>query len=276
MLIRGLIPLLALTVSTVPSTAGDGDGVADPTIDLIAEGDTIGAGIIVPDVVRPGEPGSVNGDCRWRFYLYSIEPPEPGDEFSQRPFIRQHPVTDRLQVAVDYVCDDTVVGIGWVDADPPPTAELIAGPRAEVRRRLPEPVPIVNPSGGATVNLGLWLAVRPPTPVTATASVLGHRASVTATHVATLFNMGDGTVVRCSGAGSEFDLGASGRVGIEAGPCGHTYQRPTPEGQPYRVEVTMEWATTYVTGAARGTLPTLTTSTWIDIPVAEVQSIGVG
>jgi hypothetical protein len=38
----------------------------------------------------------------------------------------------------------------------------------------------------------------------------------------------------------------------------------------------MEWSVRYVTDVGRGTLPTLTTTTALDMPVAEVQSIGIG
>lgn len=268
--------LVAISASLLPTTVGDGDAVGDATVELIAEGDTIGAGIALPDAVRPGEPGSVADDCRWRYYQYSVVPAAPGDVFSQRQFIREHPVTGRLQVTVDYVCDGNVVGIGWVDANPPTLADLIAGPQAEIRRRLPVPVPVIDPSGGATVNLGLWLGVEPAAPVTATATLLGYSASVTATPVAIVFDMGDGSSVRCSGNGSVLSADDPARASAAAGPCGHVYDRPTPTDRPHRVVVAMEWAVRYVTGAGRGTLPTLTTVTTVAIPVVEVQSIGVG
>jgi hypothetical protein len=274
MLIGSLATIV--TIAVVPFSVGDGDGPGDPTVELIAEGDTIGAGIEIPDAVRPGEQGSRTGDCYWRYYQFSVVPPEPGDEFSQRPFIREHPTTGRLQVAVDYVCENDVIGIGWVDADPPPTSEMVAGPSAAVRRRLPAPVHRIDPAGGATVNLGLWLAVESEAPVTASASLMGYSATVTATHAATVFDMGDGTVVRCSGVGSLLTADDAARFSAAPGPCGHVYERPTEPGRPHQVTVTMEWAVRYVTDVGRGTLPTLTTTTTLELPVAEVQSIGIG
>jgi hypothetical protein len=274
MLIRALA--WVVVAATAPFTVGDGEGSGDPSVELIAEGDTIGAGIEIPDAERPGEPGSRNGDCFWRYYQYSVVPPEPGDVFSQRPFIREHPTTGRLQVAVDYVCDGQVIGIGWVDADPPSVAELLTGPSAAVRRRLPAPVPRIDPAGGATVNLGLWLAVESVAPVSASASLMGYSATVTATHTATVFDVGDGIVVRCLGVGSPLAADDVARSSAEPGPCGHVYDRPTEPGLPHQLIVTMEWSVRYVTDVGRGTLPTLTTTTALDMPVAEVQSIGVG
>ena len=276
MLIRALIASGALTVAAVPATGTDNDASGSPNYELIADGDTIGAGIVIPDAVRPGDAGSRHGECSWRYYQYSVVPPAAGDEFSQRPFIREHPVTGRLQVAVDYVCGGTVIGIGWVDADPPPTADLIAGPRAQVQRQLPAPVPRIDPSGGATVNLGMWLAVEPVNPISASATLLGHRATVTASHTATVFDMGDGSVIRCRGAGSPLGSGDPLRFSAAAGPCGHVYQRPTPPGRPHRMLITMEWSVSYVTTSQRGSLSTLTTTAEVTMPVAEVQSIGIG
>lgn len=257
-------------LSTGPAAVADDDA----RYGTDADGDTISALIELPDAVVPGTTGSSSGTCHWRYYSFS--PDANDDPFAQRAMFREHPVTGQLQLAVDRVCDNDVIGIGWVDAEPPTATDMLAGPRAEVSRRLPPPVPDLDPVSDATVNLGLWLAVRPLPPVTATAIVGGHRASVTATHASTVFAMGDGAVVRCAGYGNPLALDDPRRSDPRPGPCGHVYHRPTPDDRPHVVTVTAEWSVVGVTPHGRRDLGTLTTSASAPMTVREVQTIGRG
>jgi predicted small lipoprotein YifL len=261
-------------LSAPPSAIADGTGDDGSRYGADADGDTITAIVELPDAVVPGTSGSSSGGCHWRYYSFS--PDASDDPFARRAMYREHPVTGRLQLAVDRVCDNDVIGIGWVDAEPPTATDMLAGPRAEVSRRLPPPIPDLDPSSDATVNLGMWLAVRPLSPVTATAIVGGHRASVTATHASTVFTMGDGAVVRCAGHGTPLAAGDPRRGDPGPGPCGHTYHRPTPDDRPYVVMVTAEWSVVGVTPHGRRDLGVLTTSSTTPMTVREVQTIGRG
>jgi hypothetical protein len=278
MLNRTIATALLITIgvaatdrSTTTATGGDGDTVG---YDTGAEGDTITAIVEIPDAVVPGTAGSSSGDCHWRYYSFSITGGD--DPFAQRAMFREHPVTGQLQMAVDRVCANDVIGIGWVDAAPAAPEVLLAGPRAEVSRRLPPPVPDLDPVDDTTVHLGMWLAVRPLAPVTASATVGGYRASVTATHTATVFTMGDGGVVRCAGHGTPLGVDDPRRNDPAPGPCGHVYLRPTPAGRPHTVTVTAEWTVVGSTPHGRRDLGTLTTSAVTPMTVREVQTIGRG
>jgi hypothetical protein len=280
---RRLVTVLVLTLlgaATVgrPTTFADDDvdATGDESVgyDTGADGDTITATVDLPDAVVPGTPGSSTGDCHWRYYSFSVTPGD--DPFAQRAMFREHPVTGQLQMAVDRVCAGDVVGVGWVDATPAAPEVMLAGPRAEVTRRLPAPVPDLDPVDDATVHLGMWLAVRPMSPVTAVATVGGYRASVTATHTATVFAMGDGRVVRCAGHGTPLRIDDPRRNDPAPGPCGYVYDTPTPVGRPHTVTVTAEWTVVGVTPQGRRDLGTLTTSTPVTMTVREVQTIGRG
>lgn len=257
--------------STTGATGGDEGTVG---YDTGAEGDTITAVVELPDAVAPGTPGASSGDCHWRYYSFSIT--GGADPFAQRAMFREHPLTGQLQMAVDRVSANDVVGIGWVDAAPAAPEVLLTGPRAEVSRRLPPPVPALDPVDDTTVHLGMWLAARPMAPITASATVGGYRASVMATHTATVFTMGDGAVVRCAGHGTPLGVDDPRRNDPAPGPCGHVYTRPTSEGRPHTVTVTAEWTVVGTTPQGRRDLGTLTTSAITPMTVREVQTIGRG
>lgn len=147
-------------------------------------------------------------------------------------------------------------------------------------RFLPLPVPTIhtNPPADrqqlANLPTWLWLGRESWGLRTATASIPGLSATVTAIPVRVTWTMGDGGRVLCGGPGSAFDPAQPTRQPS----CGYTYRRSS-AGQPagrFTVTATTTWNITWtasgsVTGG--GTLPPLTRSAQTALAVAEVQAI---
>ncbi len=163
----------------------------------------------------------------------------------------------------------------WVtDVDPDP-AVLIPGAVDEATERVYAPVPVLSPVTRGVVNLGMWLAVADPGPVTARASASATTwAEATASLRATVFDMGNGDVVTCSGAGDR--IPESAVDSYEPSPiCGYTYT-DTNGGAPYHVTITSTWSvvTTTSSGVVAAQNDIVLTSAF-DYPVVEVQTVGV-
>lgn len=149
----------------------------------------------------------------------------------------------------------------------------------QVARQLPLPSPDMSPDPavGGYVNLGLWLAVEDPGPVSATAAVGPVWVTITAQYSSTTWDMGTGESFECDGLGTPIvDTDTS-----EEGPCGFTYDNPsaprfTGGGLAYEASVTGTWAITWVdyTGAT-GVLGPLARTTEFDYRVREIQTVGV-
>lgn len=168
-----------------------------------------------------------------------------------------------------------------VAATPPPTVDDLApGALAEARRSIPLPELAMSPAPdvGGVVNLGMWLAVEEPAPVTARASAGGVWAQVSATLVETVWSMGNGDVVVCDGAGDPI---ADPAV-VEPSPsCGYVYGRAsTPEhtgtGElAYRLSVTARWRVRLTGSDGRDVaLAPIETVLEVDYAVREVQTVG--
>jgi hypothetical protein len=98
---------------------------------------------------------------------------------------------------------------------------------------------------------------------------------VTATPTRTLWDMGNGEMVVCSGPGQPYDPVTADTA--DPPDCSHTYRNSSAglPGDAYQVTVTIEWDLSWsVTGApGGGALPGLTTSTSTSVPVGEVQAL---
>jgi hypothetical protein len=169
-------------------------------------------------------------------------------------------------------CPDRPPVFVWVDTGPT-AEELLADAAAQVTRRVPVPVFDVNPAPerGGIVNLGMWLAVEDPGPISVTARVGDVYATVTAMVASTRFDLGNGDVVECAGVGTPI---VDPSV-VEQGPCGYTHERTSPAGVPYRLTATITWAVSFQTSSGSGSLDPLTTTSTVDYPVGEIQTIGV-
>jgi hypothetical protein len=170
-------------------------------------------------------------------------------------------------------------GILWVPARRPAVAPGVLAARA--RRFLPLPAPRIQtsppPGRDQLVGLRTWLWVDRATfeVRSATASVPGVSATVTAVPVAVTWTMGDGSRVVCRGPGTPYDPGRA--EAAQQPSCAHTYRRSS-AGQPggrFTVTAATTWQLTW---AARGqpgggTLPPLARTSQVSLRVAEVQAL---
>ena len=109
------------------------------------------------------------------------------------------------------------------------------------------PLPSLNispsPNAGVPAQLGIWLAVDDPGQVNAFAEVGPVWASVTARFSGVTWNMGNGDVVECVGAGTPYPMGSGT---YEQGPCGYTYTRPGDAGI-HRISAVGHWQVQLIT-----------------------------
>ncbi|MEY9887695.1 hypothetical protein ABIA31_001324 [Catenulispora sp. MAP5-51] len=119
----------------------------------------------------------------------------------------------------------------------------------------------------------LWTDARDWHPLSATAKVPGIQVLATATPESLTWDMGDGSVVTCTGPGTPFtDSTPAASVSPD---CGYLYRRASdaePGGE-FTVRVTEAWRVTWVGGGQSGTLPDLTTTSSIAVRVAESQAL---
>jgi hypothetical protein len=154
--------------------------------------------------------------------------------------------------------------------------DMIDQVRAGIRRRVPQPVANINPAPehGGYVNLGLWLAIEDPGPITAHAAAGFVSATATATHVSTTFDLGNGDTVACNGLGTPIEAVHPDLDTTEEGPCGYTYRTSSPDETPYLLTISSTYAVSYTSSGGSGNLGTITTSRTYPYDVDEIQTIG--
>jgi hypothetical protein len=171
----------------------------------------------------------------------------------------------------------------WIPNGQAPGAAA-AGPSPQelaerARRQLVLPTPSIaaSPAGAQLVNLPTWLWLSGGwEPVSATAAVPGVEVTATAAPTSVTWNMGDGTSVTCTGAGTPFRPGADPRA--QSPDCGHTYKASS-AGQPggaYAVTTTVRWTVTWAWADQGGTFPDMTTTGTAGFRVAESQALNTG
>ncbi|GGM29073.1 hypothetical protein GCM10011608_12210 [Micromonospora sonchi] len=154
------------------------------------------------------------------------------------------------------------------------------GQVAVSRLRLPAPGIRTNPeaASGVLVQVPVWLWVDGPTwgVRRATASVPGMSVTATATPVRVVWSPGDGTgEVVCQGPGLPWRAGTDPRA---VSSCGHTY-RVSSAGAPgavFTLRATVTWLVSWAGGGQSGTVPPLTTTSSVALPVAQSQAIVAG
>lgn len=150
---------------------------------------------------------------------------------------------------------------------------------ARASMRLPTPSIAGSPGLDAEqlvrVPVWLWIGADTWRPETARASVPGGSVSVTARPTSARWDLGDGSVVSCSGPGTRFDPVVHDPA-TESATCGHTFTRSS-KGEPggvFAVAVSVEWEVVWgSTTGEGGALEPLTTSAAADVVVTE--SFGV-
>jgi hypothetical protein len=95
--------------------------------------------------------------------------------------------------------------------------------------------------------------------------------SLTAKVVHVTWNLGDGTTITCTGAGTPYQ----DSFGAAPSPtCGHMYRRPSTDlpGGAYPVSATAVWQVDWTGGGAAGSIPFEITSTG-RVRISEVQAL---
>jgi len=152
-----------------------------------------------------------------------------------------------------------------------------------VRDKLPVPRAVFSPdvtgqAARAVVHLPLWFAVTPGqwAPVSATASIPGLAATVTARPVWLAFEPGDGgAAVSCTGPGPRYRPG----MPEPARPpdCSYTYRDASttaPGGTTWPARLSIRWQVSWsATNGDSGSLGPLTTTAGYPVPVQEIQAI---
>jgi hypothetical protein len=107
--------------------------------------------------------------------------------------------------------------------------------------------------------------------MSATASIPGLAATVTAQPTQTVWDMGDGTTVSCSGPGTPYD--PQRPDADQSTDCAHVYQH---DGT-YTVTATIVWTVSWsATNGAGGSLGTVQRSTQFTLSVEQRQAVITG
>ena len=158
---------------------------------------------------------------------------------------------------------------------PPLMSPGQAGAIAVARLRLPlnapkvGPDPKVNKWKMAAVGYPLWVWAEGPEHVGPVSdSVAGLSVSLDAQLTKTVFQMGDGKTVTCTGGGTPYRKGV--KAATPSPDCGHRYEKPSlPKGD-YTVTAVAYWAVTWNVNGTSGviTVPRVAST---PLPVGEVQ-----
>jgi hypothetical protein len=121
------------------------------------------------------------------------------------------------------------------------------------------------------VRTWMWVDANDWRAMSATASIPGLSATVTAQPSTVTWDMGDGTTVTCNGPGTPYDPTKADDA--QSTDCGHTYQH---DGD-YTVLTTIEWTVSWTaTNGEGGTLPAVQRSTQFPLTVEQRQAVITG
>jgi len=171
----------------------------------------------------------------------------------------------------------------WVPGAVRAASVLQAALTAEAMLRLPSPAVASSPGPGVgvpkVVNLPTWAWIPAAqfAPVSATATLPGVSATVTATPYAMDWVWGDGARSRCAGPGTPFVTG-SDDPSRPSPDCGHVYRSTSAAapGERFQVSASIWWRVTWSGAGQAGTLPDLASSASQPWPVEQIQSVIVG
>ncbi len=141
-------------------------------------------------------------------------------------------------------------------------------------RDIDVPVPELSPVGPGYINLGMWMAVEDPGPYSVTASASPTTwVTVTAVLSETTFDMGNGEVVTCVGAGDP--IPDNKLNSIEASRlCGYTFTA-RPDGNAVTITMTSSWSVSWTSSRGTGgTRAPISKSSTVEYQVLEIQTVG--
>lgn len=163
----------------------------------------------------------------------------------------------------------------WMPGAPPVVSPQVLARQARARLNLPHVVIKLNPPDVQLVHLPIWLTLDHSswTQQSATASVPGVSVTATARPVKAVWSMGDGGSVVCAGPGTAWQPGMD--PAATSPDCGYTYRRSSAgaAGGRFAVTVAVTWEVTWAGGGASGTIPGLTTTSTVRVPVQESQAV---
>jgi hypothetical protein len=160
----------------------------------------------------------------------------------------------------------------WIDGPAPAAVDpAVVARQAVSQLNLPAPEIRVNPAANAArlVRVPVWLWVDQSTwgPRSATASVPGLSVTATATPEQVSWKPGDGTApVVCAGAGTPWRAGMNPS---STSSCSHPYQK---SGR-YTLTATVTWTVSWAGGGQTGTVPDLTSTNSIVLPVRKNEAL---
>lgn len=169
----------------------------------------------------------------------------------------------------------------WIAGAPPVISPAVLARQARARLELPEVRMSISPPRRQLTHFPTWLTVSRSSwrPASATASVPGVSVTATTRPMKATWQMGDRSIDRpqgvvvCNGPGTPF------RAGMDPAPgspdCGYTYRRPSAgaPGNTFTVTVTITWEVTWAGAGQSGTIPGLTTTGSMQMPVEESHAL---
>jgi hypothetical protein len=211
--------------------------------------------------VTPDRSSGAPDPCSWQpgaLYSYLQRNPQPSERIN----------ADGAKTTLyARVCGPTDITYYWLPATP--TAQQVAAMAMDLaRQRIPVPDGVFTPDLRAgrrvIVHARLRFGVRSWTPVTATASVGGVTATVTATPLHLEFDPGDGSAaVSCDSTG-------------QAG-CAYSYQNAStvaPNGASWPARLRMTWTVAWTASTGDGgALSDVTTTSTYPLIVGEIQAL---
>jgi hypothetical protein len=230
-----------------------------------------------------GAPGNHPSDCP---VPYTYQPMmanggpltlNPGDD---RGYTSFSAVTQPEQFVV-VLCQGVILRLILVPlggSPAPAAAPKVTG--ADVARqafasfKLAAPVPKMAPPGELVVQFPTWLWVQGWQAQSATASVPGLSATVTAAPTKVVWTMGDGGSVTCLGPGTPYDPAVP--ADRQSTNCSYTYHESSARqpGLAYRGSVTISFGASWTaTDGTGGNLGALTATAPFAARVAEIQAI---
>jgi hypothetical protein len=166
----------------------------------------------------------------------------------------------------------------WLDQPPPQMDPGVLARQILARIQLQRVGIGITPEPGRTGVLGLptYLWVNNPGPrtlgpISDSATQGGITVTLTARVGKVVWNLGDGTTITCTGAGTPY----RDEFGARPSPtCGHTYKHPSTNlpGGVYHVSATAIWDVAWTGGGQSGQIPFDVSST-TTISIGEVQAL---
>jgi hypothetical protein len=270
---RLLIPLsafLAFIALGAPSAwAGGGDGNG---------GAGVGSGGITVTVGTPGDGGHHGGGGGG-----SSTPPPCGIEYisgTDMPSLGPNPSTEGYWMIDTCKLGTDPGALTWVPVTPgtaPPVAS-VAAQSALGKAPWPTLTPSFDPvPTRLLVNFPTWLHLSSGwKQITASATIAGVTATVTARPESVSWAMGDGTSVTCHSAGTAYDSHLSWQQNLDRRDCGYTYRTSSAgqTGNTFTVKVTIHYAVTWTSNfGGGGSLGGYDRSAQTSVTVGQVKSL---